>query len=190
MAYQTLVATGTTDAASGITSFDNRPPGAYGLVRLLAGAKRAPVSQAALVTPNNPAPGTGYTDAQIDDFLAAKASEQQLADLAEQVDAMRTTLPLTGARTADYTLQPGDAGCAVRVSSSNDVTITVSDHASTPMPIGSVLYVRRKGAGKVTIAAAAGVVVQSRDGYQVDVQDEISLHKEDLNTWYMKGGIS
>jgi hypothetical protein len=100
-------------------------------------------------------------------------------------------LPLTTTRTADYTLALADAGCLVPVDSASAVTITVPDHASVPFPIGTTLYVAQDGAGAVTIAPASGVVVQKADGYKVPGQwQDIALHKRNLNTWVLKGGVS
>ena len=101
------------------------------------------------------------------------------------------TLPLTTTRTADYTLALADAGCLVPVDSASAVVVTVPDHASVPFPIGTTLYVAQDGAGPVTIAPASGVVVQKADGYKVGGQWlDVALHKRNLNTWVLKGGVS
>jgi len=100
-------------------------------------------------------------------------------------------LSLTTTRTADYTLGLADAGCLVPVASASAVTVTVPDHVSVPFPIGATLYVAQDGAGVVTIAPAAGVVVQTAAGYKVGGQWlDVALHKRDLNTWVLKGGVS
>lgn len=102
-----------------------------------------------------------------------------------------TSLPLTATRTADYTLALADAGCLVPVSSGSAVVVTVPAHADIALPVGTTLYVAQDGAGAVTIAWASGVVVQTADGYKVPGQwTDVALHKRDLNTWVLKGGVS
>ncbi|RZL08367.1 MAG: hypothetical protein EOO62_15435 [Hymenobacter sp.] len=109
---------------------------------------------------------------------------------AAQLATVATTLPVTSIRTADYILQLSDAGCLVPVASSSAVTITVPSHADVAFVVGTTLYVAQDGTGQVTIAAASGVVVQTADGYNVAGQwQEVALHKRDLNTWVLKGGV-
>jgi hypothetical protein len=102
-----------------------------------------------------------------------------------------SVLALTPVRTADYFLQLGDAGCLVPVASSVAVTVTVPTHASVPFAVGTTLYVAQDGTGLVSIAAAGGVVIQTADGLKVPGRwQDVALHKRDLNTWILKGGIS
>jgi acetaldehyde dehydrogenase (acetylating) len=78
----------------------------------------------------------------------------------------------------------------VPVSSASAVTITVPNNASAPFPVGTTLYVAQDGAGQVSIAAASGVLVQTAQGYKVGGQwQDVALHKRDLNTWVLKGGV-
>ena len=129
----------------------------------------------------------GYTNAEIDAFLATKPSRQELTDLL----ASATGLPFTDTRTAAYTLALTDADKLVPVSSASAVTVTVPAHAEVPFPKGTTLYVAQDGIGAVTIAGAAGVMVHTADGYQVGGQWlDVSLHKRDLNTWVLKGAVS
>jgi len=100
-------------------------------------------------------------------------------------------LPTTATRTAAYTLALTDADHLVPVSSASAVTVTVPAHADVPFPVGTTLYVARDGAGAVSIAGASGVMVQTADGYQVGGQWlDVALHKRNLNTWVLKGGVS
>jgi hypothetical protein len=102
-----------------------------------------------------------------------------------------TGLPITATRTADYTLALTDADKLVPVNSASAVVVTVPAHADVPFPIGTTLYVAQDGVGDVTIAGASGVVVQTADGYKVGGQwQDVALHKRDLNTWVLKGGVS
>jgi hypothetical protein len=111
-------------------------------------------------------------------------------DLSVQFDTLRTTLSVTLTRTADYTLALPDAGCLVPVSSTSAVTVTVPAHADVAFPVGTTLYVAQDGAGQVSIAPASGVVVQTAGGLKVGGQwTDVALHKRDLNTWVLKGGV-
>jgi hypothetical protein len=102
-----------------------------------------------------------------------------------------SVLPLTPVRTADYFLQLSDAGCMVPVASSTAVTVTVPTHADVPFAVGTTLYVAQDSTGQVSIAAAGGVVIQTADGLKVPGRwQDVALHKRDLNTWVLKGGIS
>jgi len=102
-----------------------------------------------------------------------------------------TRLELAELPTSNYTLRLSDAGKLVPVSSTSAVTVTVPAHADVPFPIGTTLYVAQDGVGSVTITGASGVVVQTADGYQVGGQWlDVALHKRDLNTWVLKGGVS
>jgi len=105
--------------------------------------------------------------------------------------AFDSVLPLTATRTVGYTLDLPDAGHLVPVSSASAVTIIVPDNASAPFPVGTTLYVAQDGTGAVTIAAASGVLVQTAQGYKVGGQwQDVALHKRDLNTWVLKGGVA
>jgi hypothetical protein len=101
------------------------------------------------------------------------------------------TLPLTLMRNADYTLALDDVGCLVPVNSASAVVITVPSHADVAIPVGATLYVAQDGAGAVSIAPAPGVVLRTADGYKVGGQWlDVALHKRNLNTWVLKGGVS
>ena len=77
MVYQLLAVVGTTDLATGITTFDNPPAVSPGLVTLDANSERVPVAEGALTTASAPEPGGGYTNAQIDALLTPKISKQE-----------------------------------------------------------------------------------------------------------------
>lgn len=109
-----------------------------------------------------------------------------------QLDAVATTLPLRPAQTGSYTLALADKGCLVPVASATAVTITVPDNASVPFPVGTILQVRQTGAGQLTLAGASGVVVNA---YQNALKTagqwaEVGLHKVDVNTWVLTGGVA
>lgn len=132
-----------------------------------------------VLTSHSQSSGAGVVDA-----YTKVQSDTQLA-------AVRTTLALTPTRTADYTLQLSDAGCLVPVASSSAVTVTVPAHADVPFPVGTVLYVSQFGSGPVTLAAGAyAVAVNTAQGYLIAGQwEEVVLHKVDLNSWVLKGGV-
>ncbi|MDO7885342.1 hypothetical protein [Hymenobacter cheonanensis] len=111
-----------------------------------------------------------------------------------QLEAVRTTLELRPAAGGNYTLALADAGRVLPVSSAAGVGVEVQvpAQADVPFAIGTIVFIRRMGAGSVHLGAAAGVTVRVPAGadYYVAAGDEVSLHKEDVNTWFLKGGVS
>ena len=109
-------------------------------------------------------------------------------DISTSNEISSTRLELAEAVGGSYTLQLSDAGKLVPILSTS--TVTVPSNASVPFPIGTTLYVAQDGVGVVTIAPASGVVVHTADGYKVGGQwQDVALHKRDLNTWVLKGGV-
>lgn len=125
-------------------------------------------------------------------YLYTTAPVQAGAATQNALDLVRTTLRLKPI-TQNYTLALDDAGCVLLVTATGDVVISIPENASVPFPVGTLVFVRRRGSGKVTVAGISNNVlpiVPTDAGLNVDLGSELSLHKEDINTFYVKGGIS
>jgi hypothetical protein len=87
-------------------------------------------------------------------------------------------------QTANYTLVFTDAGKLINMNSSSALTLTVPANSSVPFPIGTRIYVRKGGAGDVTISGASGVTINAPFGNTITTQYQtVVLIKVDTNTW-------
>jgi len=66
------------------------------------------------------------------------------------------------AQTTAYTLVRSDNGAIVAVNSATAVTLTVPSNSTVPFNIGTQVTVVNTGTGNVTVAGAAGVVINAR----------------------------
>jgi hypothetical protein len=91
----------------------------------------------------------------------------------------------------DYTLDLGDIGGAVDVNSAGAHTITVPADDDLPFPVGTVIEVNRMGRGAVTIVAADGVTIRSRDGLRsiADQGSSVWLRKRAADDWVLTGDL-
>ena len=103
-----------------------------------------------------------------------------------QVQAL--LVPVTNAKTDDYTLVLGDAGKIVEVSKGTAVTLTVPTNATVAFPVGTRVEVLQTGAGQITVAAAGGVTVNAKVGLKVSAQwGRVTLIKRATDTWVLVG---
>lgn len=114
------------------------------------------------------------------------------------LDAVRTTLPLTAAHPADYTLQPGDIGALVPATGSSPVLFTVPAGLGQAAPAGGavgaarVCYPLQLGTGQLSLVAAAGVnlLVPFGSGLKTAGQHaRLILVWLDTNTVLVEGGV-
>lgn len=101
-----------------------------------------------------------YTKAAADDLLALKADKTTTYTKSEVDSGLgaRATLSDTiVTKTASYTLQAGDNGKTLYFNSATAVTLTVPND----LPVGFNVFGRQVGAGRVTIAPAAGATRRS-----------------------------
>lgn len=68
------------------------------------------------------------------------------------------------AKTANYTLVLADAGKFITMDSTGNITLTIPTNATAAFPIGTVVSLARINTGKVNVAGAGGVTVNSADG--------------------------
>lgn len=106
---------------------------------------------------------------------------------AEPEAASAAIVTVTGSRS----LALSDAGCLLQVNASDAATITIPDSAAAAFPVGTEIEVLRYGAGAVTIAASAGVTIQSVGGvkgigarYQA-----VCLKQLAPDSWWLAGGL-
>ena len=63
-----------------------------------------------------------------------------------------------------YTLALTDDGKVVEMNNASANTLTVPPNSSVAFPVGSQILVLQTGAGQTTVAAGAGVTINSKDG--------------------------
>ena len=90
-----------------------------------------------------------------------------------------------------YTFVSADAGKLVTASNGSAQTYTVATHATQAMDTGTTITVIGIGAGKVTLAAAVGVTINSKDNEKaIDGQHaSVTLIKTDTNVWQLIGAL-
>ena len=90
-----------------------------------------------------------------------------------------------------YSFVIGDKGKLVTFSNAAAITATVEPSATTNFPIGTIIRVAQDGAGKLTIAAGAGVTINSLAGNKAMAgqYSDATLVKEAADTWYLFGNL-
>lgn len=91
-----------------------------------------------------------------------------------------------------YTLVLSDAGKLIRASNAAAITLTVPPNASVAFPTGTSIAVQQQGVGQVSIAAGAGVTINSRSSMSKisDRYGGVSLVKTASDTWWLEGALS
>ena len=105
---------------------------------------------------------------------------------------LNETIPLNNQLGTTYTLAIGDAGQLVTLTNSSAITLTVPTNATAPFAIGTQITISQNGAGKVTLAGAVGVTINSADGY-LSLRTQYSagtLIKIATNSWILIGDTS
>lgn len=94
-------------------------------------------------------------------------------------------------KTASYTLDDLSLrDNIIEVNSASATTITIPPDSSLNLPIGSSLDVIQIGSGEVTIAAGAGVTINSTPGLKLRTQwSSCTLLKRSANTWLVYGDL-
>ena len=102
---------------------------------------------------------------------------------------LNETIPLNTQTGTTYTLAIGDAGELVTLSNAAAIALTVPTNATAPFAIGTQITLTQGGAGKVTIAGAVGVTVNSADGYlSLRTQwSSATIIKTATNSWILIG---
>ena len=91
-----------------------------------------------------------------------------------------------------YTLALTDDGKVVEMNNASANTLTVPPNSSVAFPVGSQILVLQTGAGQTTLAAGAGVTVNSKDGnLKLSAQwCAATLIKRATDVWVAVGDLS
>lgn len=93
-------------------------------------------------------------------------------------------------QTDDYTLVIGDAYKIVEMNKGTGVTLTVPNNDSVAYPIGCEIFLTQLGAGQLTVAAASGVTIQTKETLLLDGQYSVArLYKRGTNEWVISGDL-
>lgn len=91
-----------------------------------------------------------------------------------------------------YTLVLADAGKTIDLNNASSITITVPPNSSVAYPVGTRIDLVQSGAGQVTVAAGAGVTINSK-GAALKLTGQWSgatLIQRSANTWVLVGDIA
>lgn len=108
--------------------------------------------------------------------------------------ALESTIT-TNQQTDNYTLVLSDGypkSKIVEISKATAVTLTVPTNASVAFATGTVIWVRRTGAGALTVAGADGTVtITGSSGALTDPGQNVAmiLRKTGTNTWDLQNGV-
>lgn len=91
-----------------------------------------------------------------------------------------------------YTLALTDGGKVVEMNNASANTLTVPPNSSVALPVGAQILVLQTGAGQTTLAAGAGVTVNSKDGnLKLSAQwCAATLIKRATDVWVAVGDLS
>lgn len=95
------------------------------------------------------------------------------------------------AQPASYTLIGTDAGGYVSMNAAAALTVTVPAEATVPWATGTVIDIAQTGAGRVTVAPAAGVTITSLNGGMASLGQYaiMRLTKTGANLWRLSGDL-
>jgi hypothetical protein len=89
-------------------------------------------------------------------------------------------------QTVSYTFVAGDRGTIVRYNSASAGTFTIPPNSTVAFPVGVILGFRMSGVGLLTIAAGAGVTLNTPSTMTTLVQYATGyVHQESANVWVM-----
>jgi hypothetical protein len=105
---------------------------------------------------------------------------------------LNETIPLNAQTGTTYTLVASDAGDLVTLTNASPITLTIPLNSSVEFATGTQITITQAGAGKVTVAGAVGVTVNSADGF-LSLRSQWSagtLIKTATNSWILIGDTS
>jgi hypothetical protein len=90
-----------------------------------------------------------------------------------------------------YTLVLSDNSNLVTFNNTSAITVTVPANSSVAFPIGTQIDLAQIGTGKVTVAGASGVTINSKAGNKSIAAQwvGVSLFKIDTDTWLLLGDL-
>jgi len=105
---------------------------------------------------------------------------------------LNETIPLNNQTGTTYTLAASDAGDLITLTNASPIALTIPTNATVAFAIGTQITIAQSGVGKVTVAGAVGVTVNSADGY-LSLRNQYSagtLIKTNTNNWILIGDTS
>lgn len=137
--------------------------------------------------PSSPTNGQLFTDGdktwQYSSSTGAWKLETQILNAAQlEINAQTGT---------SYTLALSDAGKLVTLSNASPISLEIPLNSSVAFPTGTQVNMAQIGAGRVTVAGAAGVTVNSALGLKTRTQYSVlTCVKTGTNTWLLTGDSS
>lgn len=117
-------------------------------------------------------------------------SQSQITNLTTDLAAKFPLNATTNEQTASYTLAITDAQDIVEMNVSTANTLTIPPNSSVAFPVGTSIFVVQTGTGQTTIAAGAGVTVNSYLGLKIIGRwAGCTLIKRATDTWVAVGGL-
>lgn len=105
-------------------------------------------------------------------------------------DKAPAELTLNAQSGTTYTLVLADASKYVRLNNAAAITMTVPPNSSVAFPTGTQIVLRQVGAGQVTVAAGAGVTVNTSQTLKLRAQHSTaSLIKVGTDEWDLAGDL-
>ena len=134
----------------------------------------------------------------VDSSAIATSHDYKIDALETDVTALETDvtnineLQLNQQVGTTYTLILTDSGKLVEMNNASANTLTVPPNSSVAFPVGSQILVLQTGAGQTTVAAGAGVTVNSKDGnLKLSAQwCGVTLIKRATDVWVVVGDLS
>jgi hypothetical protein len=112
---------------------------------------------------------------------------------AVELDAVATAMIAINAQTGTtYTTVLADDGKLITCSNASAITVTIPPNSSVAYGIGTQLNFAQLLAGQVTLAAGAGVTLNS-EGTKLKLKGQYAVGtcvKTDTNTWFVVGNLS
>jgi hypothetical protein len=158
------------------------PSASNGIESLTASANTFPYFNGSAVAAK--AAVTAFARTLLDDGTAASARTTLSAAKLGHLEGVNTV-------TTGYTLALTDIGKVVEMNDASSRTITVPASASVAFAVGARVDLLRYGAGAVTIAAASGVTIRSRNSALgiATRYGGASLYKRASNEWVAVGDL-
>ena len=162
---------------------------------------------------NFPASLDTLTNPSATDTLDSPPHDEQHADANDAIEALQAKVGVNGSAVTTsheyrinsieelttneqtgttYTLALTDDGKVVEMNNASANTLTVPPNSSVAFPVGSQILVLQTGAGQTTVAAGAGVTVNSKDGnLKLSAQwCAATLIKRATDVWVVVGDLS
>ena len=118
------------------------------------------------------------------------ALASQIAAATSATTALNATQIAINEVTNNYILALTDVNKLVDLNSAGAITLTVPSNSAVAIITGSVIAIRQKGAGQVTITTDGTVTINNTDGLKTTEQYAMAtLLKIDTNTWIAAGSL-